>query len=93
MSKIHLFSSSLICDVYLLKYRCVFTMKIKREKTADVGFFFFFSVKFPEVVTLVLTKSARFLGVQRITDLGKFQIRITKDEAQTPLLFLFSGLL
>ena len=65
-------------------------MKIKREKTADVVFFFF-SVKFPEVVTLVLTKSARFLGVQRTIDLETFQVRITKDEAQTPLLFCCHG--
>ena len=46
---------------------------------------FFF--KFPEVVSLVLTKSASCLGVHRVTDSAKFQVRITKDEAQTPLLF------
>ena len=46
-----------------------------------------FSVKFPEVVILVLTKSASCWGVQRVTDFAKFQVQITKDEAQMPLLF------
>ena len=39
------------------------------------------SVKFPEVVTLVLTKSASCWGVQRVTDLAKFQVRIINDVA------------
>ena len=33
-----------------------------------------FSVNFPEVVTLVLTKSASCWGVQSVTDLAKFQV-------------------
>ena len=44
-------------------------------------------INFPEVVTLVLTKSASCWGVQRVIDLAKFQVWITKGEAQAPLLF------
>ena len=46
---------------------------------------FFFSDNFLEVVTLVLTKSASCWGVQRVTDWAKFQVRISKGDAQTPL--------
>ena len=65
-------------------------MKTNKQNTAGVVFYFlsfFLIVNFPEVVTLVLTKSASCSGVERVTDLAKFQVRITKDEAQTPLLF------
>ena len=76
-------------------------MKTKKQKTVGVvsqvflSFFLllllfflgFFSVNFPEVVTLVLTKSTSCWGVLRVTNLAKLQVRITKDEAQTPLPF------
>ena len=56
----------------------------RNRKLCWCSFFCFFrggGVNFPELVTLVLIESACCWGDQRVTDLAKFQVRITKDEA------------
>ena len=62
---------------------CIHNEDKDTENCVDVGVLFvcFSSVKILEVVTLVLTKSASCWGVQRVTDLAKFQVRIINDVA------------